>query len=125
MTDFEIILAVSWRIVEAGILGILVAGSFYICIDFMFANKNTAAGLKRSGFLLAIPAAVFIFIGAHDINRIIVIFTACTFAAACVFAFLRGPLNMNEQGKPFWLFFVAFYSLLLYVLVKEVVSRMA
>jgi len=123
MGDFQVIMLVVKRIVEATLLAVLISGSIYIALDFIFGERSSEKVTKiirSTAIFLIIPLACLVFVNIDGINVVLWITAVVSMTAACVYAFLDGPLNMSEKTGGFWVVFVIFYTAILYVLLKEI-----
>jgi len=125
MTDTAAILLVVKRIVEAALLGVLISGSIYICLNLIFGEKGDEGVqnvVKSLAALLVVPVAILIFINADIINTVLWVITVCAVVAACIFAFLNGPMNVDDKSKKFWAIFIILYTATIYVILKELIK---
>ncbi len=125
MGNFPAIMLVVQRIVEASLLGILIAGCIYICLNMIFGERgdeSVANVINSLTGVLVIPLAIMVFINVDTVNTILWILVACVVVAAAVFAFLNGPMKVDDRSRKFWVFFVLLYSATLFVLLKEFIK---
>ncbi len=125
MTDMQTIVLITIRLIEAIVLSIVVAGSIYICLDLIFGEKGDrgAAKIIKNSVNAAIFAfIILIFVNVEVINAGLLILVAIAVVAAGLFAFLRGPLKMDEKSRGFWALFVILYTSSLYLIIKEILK---
>ena len=125
MSDVPAIMLVSQRIVEAYLLGILISGCIYICLDLIFGERGdegVAGVIESLTKIIIIPIAFLVFINKDAVNTILWILVACVVVAASIFAFLNGPMKVDDRSKKFWILFILLYSSTLFVLLKELMK---